>query len=259
MTDYNSKSLKELRSNVRGQLIGKYSICIFVTITLAIISLLVTSLTDKVYSGTVGNYILYLFVTIIVDLLSGVLFFGQSRFFLNLVRGIQPLSPGEMFYGFRNSTDKAILIQAVFTLVSLLGSIPALLVNFGVLVITPEFSKTFLIVLPIADLLLAFVAKIFVGQSFYILNDHPEYSVKEVLSESLRLMKHRKGKFVLVYITSLPLLLVSILAFGFGALWFGAYFQTLLANFYLDLIGEEPGSPVKEPEPSDSNVSPDFF
>lgn len=97
MTDYNSKSLKELRSNVRGQLIGKYSICIFVTITLTIISLLVTSLTDKVYSGTVGNYILYMFVTIIVDLLSGVLFFGQSRFFLNLVRGVQPLSPGEMF------------------------------------------------------------------------------------------------------------------------------------------------------------------
>ena len=71
-------------------------------------------------------------------------------------------------------------------------------------------------------------------------------------------MKKKKGRLALTYLSCIPLFIVSLLACGIGVLWFAPFFQTLLANFYLDLIKEEPWTPKNFNTPTNSpgNDSP---
>ncbi len=56
-------------------------------------------------------------------------------------------------------------------------------------------------------------------------------------------MKNKKGKLLLTYLSTIPLLIVSFLSLGIGLLWFMPYYNNLLANFYLDAIGEDAWDP----------------
>lgn len=244
-----SKSIKELKNNARGQLVGKYSVCIFITVSIAFIQFLILSIADRAYTGSIGSYLMRLVITSIIDLLSGVLFFGESRFFLNLVRGVEPLSIKDLVYGFKNCTDKAILVQALFTGVSLIASLPAILISVNLITLRDEDYILASIIIYAFNFLVLFIAKLFFGMSFYILNDRPDLSALEVFKESLRLMKNKKGKYFLTCLSMLPLFILGLFAFGFGALWVTAYLKTTLANFYLEAIGEEPKLAYTEKAP----------
>ena len=120
----NKKNARELVFNARGQLVGRYGQAILVIVLVGFLNLLLASFADYTYTGTLGSYLFRLLVLIIIDLLLGVLFFGQDRYFLNLVRGTQGLSPADLFHGIRNNADKAICLQAVYTMVSVITVIP---------------------------------------------------------------------------------------------------------------------------------------
>ncbi|MBR5945308.1 MAG: hypothetical protein IKZ94_10225, partial [Lachnospiraceae bacterium] len=86
------KPAGELLFNARGQLVGRYGQAILVIVLVGFLNLLFASFADYTYTGTIGSYLMRLLVLTIIDLLLGVLFFGQDRYFLNLVRGVQGLS-----------------------------------------------------------------------------------------------------------------------------------------------------------------------
>lgn len=244
----NNKPIKELAAQARGQLIGKYSVAILVTVSIGVIKLVIMSLADSVSGDGIGPYLIRLIVSAIIDLLIGILVLGQKRFYLKLVRGNSPLEVKDIFYGTKNSTDKAILIQAVFTISSLIASIPAILINVGFFVIPDSSYRKVGLMLIALDWIVLFAVRLFFGLSFYILNDRPQLSAFECLSESVRLMGKRKGRFVLICLSSIPLLIISFMAIGVGAFWFYAYFETLTANFYLEAIGETPAKAFTEPD-----------
>jgi len=250
MSIYNPKTNKDLRSNAKGQLIGKYGAAIFIGLTVTMIELIITSISDKAYTGSTGSYLLRFAITIIVDLLMGILFYGQARFFLNLVRGKEPLVASDLFYGFKHNMDKAVVIQAVFTGASLVASIPAVLVSLNLVALPADYAREAELAIYALDIILVFIVKLFFGLSFYILNDNPDMTVSEVLKESMRLMENKKGRYFMLCLSMIPLCIVSVFAFIVGVLWFVAYYQVVLTNFYLDTIEEEPFNPSVDREPT---------
>ena len=236
------KSIRELMALARGQLIGRYYQAILANGLVMAIQMLIIMLINNGVITSVSAYLLSLGISIVVDLLSGALFLGQSYFNLKFVRYDKGISLGDVFYGFKNNLDKAIYVQMIFTFVSLVGSLPGVLVNFGIFEVPEEYFYQARILITGIQLLVVFVARLFYGLSFYVLSDHPDYTVGEVLSESLNLMKKRKGKLFLTYLSMIPYMLLGIFACCVGYLWFVALEQTVLADFYIDAIGEEPAT-----------------
>jgi uncharacterized membrane protein len=256
---YKSKKIRELAADARGQLIGKYGVAILATLIVSSIEILLT-LFSQGNSITISTtcYLMSLVITVIIDLLLGILVFGQANFYLKIARGDESLALMDLFRGIRGLTDKAILVQSIFTGFSVISLIPSVLIHFGVVYIPNEYYYYSFIGVTVLEFIIMFISRLYFGASFYILADHPEWSVPEIFRESIYLMKKKKGRLALTYLSCIPLFIVSLLACGIGVLWFAPFFQTLLANFYLDLIKEEPWTPNKFNKPTNSpgNDSP---
>ncbi|GGJ57294.1 putative membrane protein [Anoxybacillus voinovskiensis] len=74
------------------------------------------------------------------------------------------------------------------------------------------------------------------SQTFFLLKDHPEYSVLQAITESKKRMKGYKWKLFLLYLIFFGWGLLAILTLGIGLLWLIPYFYTSLAAFYEEFI-----------------------
>lgn len=258
--------LSKLRANARGQLIGKYPVAILATTTVVLIESIVSSLADAntIYSTTSG-YLTALVISLVIDLLMGIFHYGEAVFFLKIARGDENVRISDIFSGFKTVMDKSILVQSMFTGFSLLALIPSILVRFDIIFVPEEYSKLCEFGFIALSYLLTFLSYLYFGLSFYLLVDHNDWSALQIFKESLYLMKKKKGRYFMIYLTSIPLLLLGLIACGVGLFWFEAYFKTLLANFYLDAIGEdgfdlltEKQDPPSSPDSSDDSSTLDI-
>lgn len=249
------KTVNELLALARGQLIGRYKPAILAVLLVTAINLLISTVIDTVSSSSTIGYIVLLAIEIIVDLLFGVLILGECHFYLKLARFDESLSMKDLFYGFTSNMDKAVMVQIPFTVVSFISAMPAILINFGILTVSKENLVTVKLLLTFLPSLITFVVNLFLGMAFYILNDHPDYSPKDVLLKAYELMDKQKGRLFLAYLRLVPLYILGLFAFGVGVLWVIALQQTMIADFYLDLSGETPATAPKTPEPDYSDYS----
>lgn len=235
-----NKPIRELFIQAKEALIGRFGIAICAATLVSLVQYLASIIISP--SGnelTVSNYLLTLVISIVIDLLCGVLFYGQAYFFLNLSRDNANPSPADLFFGFKRNADKAILIQSIFTFVSLLGTLPNVLINFGVIPVSEKSYTLVRLGILAAQALLVFIARLFFGLSYYILCDNPNATVKETLLGSLALMKKQKGRLILVYLRVVPLFILGLFACGIGVLWPLALLNTVNAFFYRSLIVED--------------------
>ena len=246
-----NKPIKDLKAISRGQLIGKYSTCIAATIFISLIESVCLLITSGSGGNTLGTYLIGLLISIIVDLLLGILSYGENYFFLQVARCNMPLNISDLFIGFKRNMDKAILLQAPLTVVALIPALIVACIDFGMITVSEENYLLVLFLLEFLASLLIFIAKLFIGLNYYILCDNPELSVQEIFAKSISLMKNQKGRLILTYLSLIPLLLLCVISIV-GLLWFGVYLRTILANFYIDVIGEKPHSPYTT-DPKDVN------
>ena len=252
-----SLSLKELKAAARGQLIGKYNIAILAVLIVSVIYYIVMMIEVNVIGDSTAAYLTGVVIDVIVNLLFGVLAYGQAFFFLKLARGDKSLSFSDLFSGVKGLSDKTIILQAVFTVFSLISVIPSVLLRFGAVTVPDEYYYYFAYGVIVLQYIILFVVKLYFGLSFYLLADNKEASPLEILKRSNELMKNKKGRLFLIYLSSIPLFLLGILACGVGYLWFMVYFETLFADFYLDTIGEKPFNPAASgPTEGPSDGSP---
>lgn len=244
------KNAKELIINARGQLIGNYGQAILVILVVYFLSILLGSFVNLPSVPTFTSLLFMFLILIIIDLLLGILNFGKDRYFLNFARGVQGLSPADLFLNIKQNADKAIGIKLVYTLATALLEIPRVYIMFTVKMDALEFW-TFASAYTLLSSLVIYVLQLFFGLSFYLLADRPDYSVLQILAESNRLMRGNRLRFVAITLRLFPLMLLGSFAFFFGLLWPAAVYSTAVADFYLNLIGEEPFDPLsdKEPEP----------
>ena len=236
-------NIKEIKANARGQLVGKYPPAVLSVLIPTVVELIVTSISDSSYTGSTSSYLLSIVISLIIDMLMGIFILGQAKFYLNLTRGKEPVTVSDIFYGFKNNMDKAIILQSVYALASLVSVLPAIFINLGFISLDVQTSRTVTALLLLFSLVLQFAVRAFFGLSFFVLSDNPDLSVGEIFERSLSLMENKKGKYILTCLSFVPLFVLGFFAFFIGVVWVSAYSQATLTNFYLKAIGEEPPKP----------------
>lgn len=76
----------------------------------------------------------------------------------------------------------------------------------------------------------------------YIMVDHPEYSCKEAIKESEKMMTGHKFDLFWLYLSFIGWFLLAILTAGIGLFWLIPYVENAQAAFYQDLKG--PDAPI---------------
>lgn len=142
------KSSAELKASARERLLGHYGTVIGAElITLALsgtASLAVSLLVDiSTALGTVIYYAILFFISILMGLFTS----GTCYLYLKLICG-RPVSVGDLFYGFQLSPDKAITVQAWFTLLTYASSLPQFILTYKISTVGYQTEKILPLLLP---------------------------------------------------------------------------------------------------------------
>lgn len=135
-------------------------------------------------------------------------------FYLNLIRREEPEIP-QVFSIYLDGQTSLKLIGA-----SILQNIMILL--WTILLIIPGIIK-----------------KLSYSQTFYLLKDHPEYSVIQAITESKNRMKGYKWKYFLLNLSFIGWGILCVISLGIGYLLLVPYVSTSTATFYRELIAPQ--------------------
>lgn len=134
---------------------------------------------------------------------------GLAYCFLKQTRDGQAMSIKDLFIGFSSQFGQLLLLglmQSIFI-----------------------FLWTLLFVVP------GIVKSYAYSMAYYIKADHPEYSWKECLDESQKMMQGHKGELFVQDLSFIGWLILGGLCMGIGTLWVAPYIQAARAQFYESL------------------------
>lgn len=229
-------SSSQLKSLARGQLLGKYGAAISVSLVVGAIMLMISLLTSLVLdTSTTAGLVISCLVQLLLEVLSGVFAVGVARFYLNIACE-QPYSVADAFSGFREHADRAVAAKFIIIVMELICFLPTIL-SF-VIYMSTESPAIFLIscLLLVASGILNTLIFLTYSQAFFLIVDFPDLSVKTLLFTSRRIMKGNRGRLFYIHVSLLPLYLLGILSCGIALLWIEPYTNSILSNFYLDLM-----------------------
>lgn len=237
MNSMTYKSSGELKALAKEHMFGRYGTAIGATLTISMITGFITFfstiyLNTMTLTGVILNYL----ISFVISVLTGVFHSGQNYFFLKISCG-RPVTVSDVFYGFKMFPDKAVTMQLFLSICIYLGLLPATVCNY-LLVLYPQ-NAVLILVASLALILygvIGVVVSLNYAQSFFLLHDFPNYSAKELLSTSRKLMKGNKGRFFYLLVSFLPLMLLGLLSCGIAYLWLIPYMNATEAEFFLDLV-----------------------
>ena len=117
-------SSSELKARAKTQLFGKYGTLIPAILIAETIMLPLSSLVSfPLDSGSVAGIIIPFGIECVLQLFSAILLVGQIYMYLNVACGGN-INIGDVFYGFKNHPDKAILIQLIQLMLMFVCFIP---------------------------------------------------------------------------------------------------------------------------------------
>ena len=226
---YRKKTSAQLKQVARGIMIGKYrnaiSILLASDLIISTLSLFTTTASNSYIGLVIG-----LIINFIIILFGSILMVGQCSFYLNIACG-QQHQFSDLFTGFKVHPDKTIITQFIIQLLTALPVIPAIVVMilaFYIDQIIPIFVLgCFLLILGCG---ISWWISLKYSQVYYLLLDFPDYSSRELLKMSWKLMKGN------IQVSFLPLTLIGLLSFGIGLLFVQPYQNMTYTLFYLDLI-----------------------
>lgn len=225
----------QVKIRARQALRGNMAVAVCSGIVYGLIYLVVVSVLGA--GGNSASAIRLRISSILVSLLSGVFLSGFAYQNLRIVFG-EKATLSDLFHGFSDEPNKAILIQGVFTAYSLLSSLPLAVYEMTAGESYDLFLATGLTFLSPA---LTFLATLPLSQTFYLLQDFPGRSVKELLSASVRLMQGQKMRLFLLTLSFLPLFVLSGFLMFVPLFWLMPYYRATRAVFYQELVGRSDG------------------
>lgn len=235
-----SSSFADLKAAARAGLNGHYRTAILAFFYTSILCMLPPYIALILFPGnTLFSLIASQIASLILGSIFGILQAGLLLVFLKLSRR-QQASVLDLFWGFRNSRNAALEISLVFTLLEYVCQLPVTVLSY-----TPFFSagtvsaNLCLLLLGVGTRLAAFLFSLPLIQSYFLLLDHPQYTGKEAMKESIRLMKGHCLSYALLLFSFLPIILLSMLSLGIGLLWVMPYMVSTRASFYVDLTRKD--------------------
>lgn len=222
MNDSNLVTLtcSNMRSWGRQALSGRWSMAVLGTILLSALTALPILLFSFIFDINSLDYISDLYAMLISGPLSlGYIMFIQAIFRRNNT------SPMEIFNGFERfgkALGLFLLMNILILLWSLLFIIPGIIASYRY------------------------------ALAFYIMADHPEMGILEIIGESKRLMRGNKWKLFCLHISFIGWILLTILTAGIGYFWLLPYITASTVGFYEVASGNlRPQYPRLSPEAED--------
>lgn len=233
----NTKQSYELKALSRKQLIGKYGIAISALLTVAATVFLCNSVLPILYSFVPSALPwINILISIFFSLLLSVFTIGEAKLFLNIVT-YTPVRSQDIFYGYGNYFGKSMSIGAIQLLIFYSTiSLPSYLIREGLSNSPTNSTYLLLTALGLVGIITYTVLSLLFSQARFLLVDLPNLKTMDIFRYSIRIMKSNKGKLLYIWISFIPLLLISLLSFGIALLWIIPYIQATLANFYLDYM-----------------------
>ncbi len=234
------KSSVEIKGLAREHMFGNYGTAIGASVIVSIITTFATLFfTMFLDITTVIGAILNFLISFAISVLSGLFLSGQSFLYLKISCG-RPITVNDIFYGFKLFPDKALLIQLYRSVWFYLGMLPMTVFNFLLLSYPQNAALTLLYYLSfiLYGVIWVMISLIY-SQVFFLLHDFPNYSARELLSMSRKLMKGSKGRFFYLMAGFIPLMLLGSLSCGIAFFWLMPYINTACSEFFLDLIQKQ--------------------
>lgn len=249
----------QIRANARESLTGKWGKAALLTLTYSIIVFVIDFVCNLI--PVIGGIILFVISTPIS--------YGLLVSFMKLKRGeeveyVDFLTSGFTSFGkvwgvIGNTILKMILpvclivIFIIIMVIGLSGSMVAL--NFATnSTSTATGAAAGLGVLGVIGIIGYIVSLIYTvikgylySLSFYILNDNPDMTGKEIVNESEKLMRGNRWRYFWLGLTFIGWAILAAFTFGIGMLWLMPYMMIAMICFYEDLAGKTT-TPVVEAE-----------
>lgn len=217
----------KLKGVARERLLGNYGQIIAASIVVNVIyffCMLAIMLITNIYIALITE--------IIIDLLFGVFKSGKSYMLMNLAYG-QPVNVSDVFIGFKQNPDKAIMIQLIYTIAILILQIPQFMNAFGIIGAAEMLIATLILLIPYI------ILSISLSQVFFLLQDYPDNTVRQLVRKSLSMMRHNYFKFIKLVLSFIPMMLIGFITFFVPLLWVNAYYDASRAMFYKELISSK--------------------
>ncbi|QUG82936.1 DUF975 family protein [Bacillus nitratireducens] len=207
--------ISQLKREALDALKGKWGLAVGATLLVGILIGAVEILTTGIFSMFWGleEANESLTVTIIAMFIIGPLTIGASYFVLNVIRG----NNARIGHIFRWFNDGSKFMKSFLTYLLM----NVYLILWTLLLIIPGIIKSFSY-----------------SMTYFILNDHPEYTANQAITESRRMMNGHKMDYFLLCLSFLGWFILSILTLGIGFLWLVPYFYSTSAAFYEEISKE---------------------
>lgn len=234
MTKYQSYS--NLKDKAKIKLDGFFGLAFTTWLLVQCLSYIATTFVDMLAPGNdTTSTILFLLLSTVASVLVGAFNAGLAYFYLSLACG-RPCHSVIVFTTFKEQPEKALKVSAVHTLANFVCTTPsAYLLLILIQEKTLESLITWLIAFGIGYVIYIPIS-LLLSQTWYLMVDFPNYTAKQVLLTSCKLMKKHFWRFLFLKISFLPLILLGVLSFGIGLIWIIPYKEMTYTCFYLDII-----------------------
>lgn len=227
-----------LKDMARQRLSGKYKTVVSAYFIMELIILIPLQLLQSLLNlNSAGGSAIYMIAYIIISLLSAVFVLGQNHLYLSIIRQ-QDFQLSDMWYGFQNHADKAILANLIVALKTLAAGIP-FIISLCVVLATRSYY-----IAPLAGitcsvfLILAAYFQLTYSQVFFLMLDFPDESATELLAHSARIMKGNRLRLFYLQVSFWGLLFLGGMSLYIGLLWVMPYRNMTMTGFYEDVCGQ---------------------
>lgn len=206
--------ISEIKKQALGALKGNWGLAVLATFVFFLIYMVVPTIIEIPLSGgfsswtdadqsSLGANLFNIIISIVLIPFS----FTFYWFFLSLARAEKPQ------------------ISQLFTIYADL-KYALKLIGVSIVVSIFVFLWSLLLIIP------GIIKSLAYSQFFFLLRDHPEYSITEAITESRKIMTGYKWKYFLLNLSFIGWGILALITLGIGFLWLIPYISTSLATFY---------------------------
>lgn len=250
-----SKDRKYWKQYAKRTLSGNWGLAIIGMILSTIVNFVGNYMASVLFPGVAVSALLLSQVFLFIVSLIGMIFStGYIYMLLNMSRG-REYGLGDLLHMFRNQPDRVLVAGLVLSLIDNVLMLPF---NYWTIMTAPaadtmeayvSWFQTAVLFL-VLGMAVSVVVKLPLSMTFYLLADDTEMGGIQALKTSVRLMKGKKGKYFVLQLSYVPLLLLSIFTLYIALLWLLPYMNAADTAFYMDARGEfdRPDEDMEEPD-----------
>ena len=230
-TSATTKTTSQIKASARYALVDHVGTTVLASLLFSLIYLLVINLVTPSYNS--GFFAVTIQIShLVLQLLTGIFTSGFAYMYLHMVYE-DKVRVSDLFQGFKNEPNKAILIQCAFVLISIVCNLPLLIYEY---VCADRLNIAVILLLNLLLPALSFCLSIPLSQAFFLLHDFPEQKTLALLRASVRVMHGHKWRYLKLCLSFVPLLVLCMITMFIPLLWLNSYFQTARAVFFQDLV-----------------------